>query len=254
MKRRSLIIIQAVLCAVAAFFLQCLKAPMEVGLSDVSDHPIPTTASILPLQTDNRWVYRYSTFDSTGSLQPFPDRDLKLEITGMYRLAEGGELVPINRYYDHDSADRYFYRYEWESLDSGYLVCHRGTGEVDARGLYIAGAFVGEQTVLFDTARLWYAYPGGDITLWTIDLPGGDAVLSTIECVSKTEAAWFGRQYSNDLSPLIFLDSCYFYRQTVDDDVYYHCFHPAHGKVSMRHYCKGVLRESYVLISEFLSP
>ena len=227
---------------------------MEGAGTETSDHPIPTTASILPLQVDNRWTYRYSTFDSTGSLQPFPDRDLKLEITGMYRLTDGGELVPITRYDYHDSTGRYIYRYEWESLDSGYLVCHRGTGEVDARGLYIAGTFIGERTVLFDTAMLWYAYPGGDVTSWTIDLPGGDTAQSPIELLSKTEPAWFGRPYSNDPSPLQFLDSCYLYRQTVGDDVYYHCFHPAHGKVSMRHYYKDVLRESYVLISESIYP
>ncbi|MBN1577811.1 MAG: hypothetical protein JW913_14720 [Chitinispirillaceae bacterium] len=254
MKLRRCIVLEIILVGILLSILQCAMRDMAAGSEVPSDHPIPTTASILPLQADNRWIYRYSTFDSTGSLQPFPDRDLKLAITGMYRLGEGGELVPITRYEYYDSADQYFYRYEWESLDSGYLVCHRGTGEVNARGLYIAGTFVREQTVLFDTARLWFAYPGGEVTLWTIDLPGGDTVASTIECASKTDAAWFSRSDSQEPSPLVFLDSCYLYREKIGEDVYYHCFHPAHGKVSMRHYYKGVLRESYVLISETLCP
>ncbi|MBN1307129.1 MAG: hypothetical protein JXA18_04375 [Chitinispirillaceae bacterium] len=228
--------------------------PSNVKEGGASDHPIPTTAGILPLQVDNRWTYRYTMFDSAGNRASFPDRDLKLAITGMYRRSEGGELVPITRYDGYDSAEQYFYRYEWESLDSGYLVCHRGTGDIGGRGLYIAGTFVHERTVLFDTARLWYAYPGDDLTSWTIDLPGGDTVSSAIECVSTTDAAWFGRFEANDPSPLVFLDSCYLYRETIGEDVYYHCFHPAHGRMSMRHYRGGVVRESYVLISEILYP
>jgi hypothetical protein len=234
--------------------LRCALSPTG-GAMDESDHPVPTTASILPLQENNRWTYRYTTFDSTGAKEAFPDRTLDLAITGVYYLHNGRDLVRVNRHeHDYDPALRYIYRYEWESLDSGYLVYHQGTGDVNTRGLYITGTFVDTHTVLFDTARLWYAYPAGDVGSWQIDLPDGDTVSSMFECVSKTEAAWFGRPDANDPSPLVFIDSCYLYRQTIGDNIYFHCFHPAHGKVSVRHYYKGVLRESYLLMSESLFP
>ena len=242
-----------VVVSMVAGVLQCSLSPMEGGATD-TDHPIPTTASILPLQEGNRWVFRYTMFDSSGKQMPFPDRDLKLEITGMYQLDDNRQLIPVSHHDGFDSSLQYVYRYEWESLDSGYLVSHRGTGPVDLRGLYVVGSFVDTHTVLFDTALLWYAYPAGELLAWDIDLPGGDTVASMMECFTKTGTAWMYRQNTEVPSPLLFLDSCYIYLQTAGDDTWYHCFHPAHGKVSMRHYHNGVLRESYVLVSEKLYP
>ena len=246
-------VVCVILCTFSLMLLQCTMA-MDAGNASETDHPIPTTPGIIPLQEGNRWIFRYTMFDSIGLQESFPDRDLKLEITGIYFLDSVRGLVRISRLNWRDSAERYYYRYEWESLDSGYIVYHQGTGPVNERGLYIAGTFVDSHAVLFDTARLWYAYPAGDAVVWKIDLPGGDTAFSTVECVSKTTAAWMYRQHADDFSPLLFLDSCYLYRQTVGDDAYYHCFHPLHGRVSMRHYHRGVLRESYLLIAEVVYP
>ena len=250
MRRR--IIIGVILGGAVALWVRCAM-PVAPG-TEGSDHPFPTTASILPLQKGNRWIYRYTSFDSTGRQESLPDRDLQLGITRIYYLNEENRLVQVDRHDGYDSTRRYIYGYEWENLDSGYLVYHQGTGDVARRGLYIAGTFVDTQAVLYNTPRLWYAYPVGNINSWEIVLPGNDTASSVYECISKTEKAWFGRFIADDPAPLEFIDSCYLFRQTAGDDVYLHSFHPAHGKISMRYYREGVLRESYILLSEILLP
>jgi hypothetical protein len=232
----------------AGTFFGCSLSP--VGGS--SDHPVPTTPGIIPLQNGNQWRYRYTTFDSTGENAGFPVRELRLAITGIYRFHPDSGLLPVHRYEQYRSSERFVYRYEWESLDSGYLVYHQGTGSVNARGLYIAGLFRGEETVLFDTAHLWYAYPAGDTVMWEIVLPGGAAHTSVIELITSNEKSWFSQSHDTASSPLIFISGCYRYRQTVGEWVYYHTFHPEYGKISMRGYRSGILRESYVLIDDDL--
>jgi hypothetical protein len=229
------------------------SAGVEVGgVADTEpiDHPVPSTPSILPLQMHNSWTYHYTMYDSSGIPVDFPQRQLVLRIPQMYYIDISGELQPV---ISRDAASRdkqpYLYCYEWDNLDSGYLVCHKGAGEVEQRGLYIAGTFNGEETELFDTFRLWFPYPAEDLSPWQVDLTGGDSVLSTIECLGSDYDAWFDNPDSEHPSPLGFIDGCYLFRQTIADHVYYHTFHPDYGKISMRCYVNGVLIESYLLQS-----
>jgi hypothetical protein len=242
-----------VACGLSAVaVIRCSSAPSDAA-SD-SDHPIPSTRSVVPLQLDNRWTYHYTMYDSAGNVEPLSDRSLECAITGIYKR-DGSTLLPVDGYEARsDTTGRYIYRYEWENLDSGYLVEHVGSGELERRGLYIVGTFVGAANTLFDAAQLWYAYPASTNEPWQIDIPGGDTALSTFECVSKVHKEYFVTLDGSGPSPLRFIDSCYLFKQTIHEHVFYHCFHPDYGKLSMLHYYKGILRESYILTAELLSP
>ena len=229
--------------------------PDNVGGTATEDIiPVPTTESVMPLQKDNKWSFLYTQYDSTGTPTSFPNRDAFLTISGMYYLDSNSNLIDL-QYYEPDSllqGRNIIYRYEWNGLGEGYLVYHRGTGAVDKRGLYIIGTFVNTHTVLYESARLWFAYPVEENRSWPITLPEDDSTAWTMECVSKKYATWFGRANDEGPSPITFVDSCYLYCQSNGDHVYYHCFHPDYGLVSMRYYYKDVLQKSYLLISESL--
>ena len=227
--------------------------PMSGG-SDIGGHPIPETESILPLQEGNRWIYRYTLFDSTGTKTDFPARELELKVSRMFSLDSSGQLIRVSRSEWYDSTVQYVYGLEWDASDSGTLVSHRGTGPVELRGLYIEGTFRGSETYLLDTALLWYAYPVLTPGSWELDPPGDeDTAVISMECLTKNGTAWMYRHDDNSPSPLLFIDSCYVYLQTSGDEASYHTSHPDYGEIAFRHYIKGVLRESYVLVAAFLN-
>lgn len=246
--KQSLRLILSVICAMMT---QC-SLPMG-GSGVIGGHPIPETESILPLQEGNRWIYRYTLFDSTGTKTDFPARELNLKVSRMFLLDSSRQLTRVSRSERYDSTVQYVYGLEWDSSDSGTLVSHRGTGPVGLRGLYIEGTFRGSETHLLDTALLWYAYPVLTSGFWELNPPGDDdTVVTSMECLTKNGTAWMYRQDDNSPSPLLFIDSCYVYLQTSGDDTYYHTYHPAYGEIAFRYYTKGVLRESYVLVSTSL--
>jgi hypothetical protein len=220
-----------------------------------SDYPLPTTASVLPLQIGNLWTYRYTIYGDDGTVVPFPDRDLNLRISGAFYMVDSGPPVPVVPY---DNApqkySRIVYKYEWESLDSGYLVYHQGTGNAAARGLYLAGTFVGADLEFFDTARLWYAFPADSSMMWHVDLPGGDTTSSVIECISTSYSGWFITPDAKVPFPVAMPGLCYCYRETIGDEVFYRVFHPDFGQISMRHYISGILRESFLLFAYTIHP
>ncbi len=230
------------------------QCSLPFGGSDViGGHPVPATESILPLQEGNRWMYRYTLFDSTGTKTDFPARESNLKVSRMYSLDTSRQLTRVWKSEGYDSSLQYIYGLEWDSDDSGTLVSHRGTGPVALRGLYIEGTFKDSETYLLDTALLWYAYPVLTVDSWELYPPGDDdSVVMSIECLTKNGTAWMYRQDNNSPSPLLFIDSCYVYLQTAGDDTYYHTYHPDYGEIDFRHYTKGVLRESYVLVSTLL--
>ena len=247
--KRLLHLILLMFCAMTT------RCSLPFGGSDViGGHPVPETESILPLQEGNRWVYRYTLFDSTGTKTDFPARELDLKVSRMFSLDSSRQLIRVSRSEWYDSTVQYVYGLEWDASDSGTLVSHRGTGPVELRGLYIEGTFRGSETYLLDTALLWYAYPVLTPGSWELNPPGGDdtAVIS-MECLTKNGTAWMYRHDDNSPSPLVFIDSCYVYLQTSGDETCYHTCHPEYGEIAFRHYTKGVLLESYVLVAAFLN-
>lgn len=241
-------IVVSLLPVIALVYLPGCSSLDSVG---GSSEYIPTTRSIIPLQINNQWTYHYTQYDSTGNPVAFPDRDFDLEISGIFRLEKDTILVPVDRYStDNKSDERYYYRYETEHRNSGYIVFHVGTGEVGGRGLYIAGTFKDTINTLFDSAKLWFAYPCDSARNWTIDFTGNDIVETVMECVSKNYTAWFYADGGSGPSPVEVVTGCYLYRETTGDDTFYHCFHPDYGKVSIRHYYKGVLLETQLLASK----
>jgi hypothetical protein len=254
-------VIVSILPALALFFLiQCSAFPTagKEAAADVGrerpffDHPLPATGSIIPLQIDNRWLYHYTLYDSTGTPGDFPGRSLDLAITGMYYRGDDSAFRPVS--WTDFGPGLYLYRYEWGGSDSGYLLFHEGDGPVEARGLYIAGTFHDSETVLFELPRLWFLYPGAAGAAWQMRYPWNDSVVTTIECVSTSHSGWFGRSDGSSPSPLVFVDNCHLYRETIGEYVYYHTFHPDYGRISMRCYKNGVLCESYLLISQAIFP
>jgi len=219
-----------------------------LGAAGPIDHPFPTTKSVIPLRVGSQWVYHYSSVDTFWQSVPVAERRLTLSISGMYKLVSADSLIAITGYEHTDDDARYIYKYEWENLDSGYLVQHEGGGEVEKRGLYIVGEFFRERFVLFEERRLWYMFPAKMDTSWEVALPGGDGISSQISCISNSyidkSAEYSGWSFSTYAS----LEGCVLYKQVAGEDVYYHSFHPDVGKISMRHYAGGVLLESYILI------
>lgn len=234
------------LTGIAALVMFCSQLG-DIG--GFGDHPVPATPGILPLQTDNRWIYYYQVFDSTGNRIAFPRDTLILTITGVY-LRSGDSLQDVEEfiYKTEVEKENLVYRYEWDNRDSGYLVSHRSTGNVNDRGLYIVGEFQHNDWQLFDTVRLWYSYPCEPNISWEILLPGEERDTSLYKCISTEDTAWVKEKQSSSMSPLLFLNDCYMYKQEVDGYIYYHQFHPDYGKISLRGYKDGVLRECYYLV------
>ena len=234
------------LTGTAALIVFCAQLDNAGGLGD---HPVPATPGILPLQTNNRWVYYYQVFDSTGNRIAFPSDTLILEISGVY-LRSGDTLQDVEEfiYGTEVEKENLVYRYEWDNRDNGYLVSHKSTGKVDERGLYIVGEFQGADWKLFDTVRLWYSYPCEQNVSWEVLLPGEERSISIYKCLSTEDTAWVKEKQRSSMSPLLFLNGCYIYKQEVDEYTYYHQFHPDYGKISCRGYKDGVLRECYYLV------
>jgi len=244
----------------------CLLLLLTVGLLGVfnlrcgimegagADHPLPVTPSIMPLSYGNWWRFHYTLFDSTGKSVDLPDRDLVLKIAGVFTLSESDSLVDVtDRYEWIDDYGAYVYKYEWEGLDSGYLVQHEGGGPFAERGLYIMGEFSHGKSTLFDTPRLWYQYPAYSESQWTVDLPGGDTVLSTFKCLSLNHTDYALNSGGKSASPALFMDSCILFREVADQDTYYHSFKPEVGKISLQHYRNGIIREAYILTDYHLN-
>ena len=253
MKYRIVVLLSAGTLLMAVLTGCSVSDAMEGGMDAENQYPVPRTKSILPLQLDNRWTYLYTGYDSAGTPLPFPDRDLVLDIPAMYYVFGDTVLVQVARWSDTEFTDQgLMYRYEMENLGYGYLVRHKGTGSVETRGLYIAGIFNNSENVLLDSGRLWFAYPAQVNDTWTITFPEDDSIAWTMECLSTDYSAWFGRPDADGASPVTFVDSCYLYRQSFNEEEYYHCFHPMYGQISMHYYSKGILRKSHLLISESL--
>jgi hypothetical protein len=218
--------------------------------SGIDDPPIPTTSSIFPLAVGNHWTYWYTKYDSAGIKIPLSNRILTRKIPGAYKFTSEGDLVPYEkRYGTHTNSSKYVYKLEWEDLDRGLLVMHVGDGDLSSRGLYIVGEYSNDTTTLYTTRVLWLAFPASKGAEWTVSLPGNDSSVNVTKMELVDHNALFyapvGNRYS--ASPVYFRDSCYLYKEAIDNFTTYYYFHPKVGCLGYLQYQDSTLVTTYIM-------
>jgi hypothetical protein len=234
-----------ILLAAAVLFSGCgmyMKAPTGTPQSP----PFPATPSILPLAVENQWNYSYTAYDSLG-IKINPSRiTLVLKLAGGYGLVNDTQLVAITWQNYQQNFPAYVYKYEWDNLDSGALVVHRGAYPLGSRGLYVIGWYRHGETHLFPQEKLWLAYPADSGKTWTYnpDSANDSASAVTMEILS-THARFFVPNPGMMTAGAFY--ECYLYKETSNGWESYYYYNPDIGCVGYLSYCGGKLRASYYL-------
>jgi hypothetical protein len=129
--------------------------------------PFPTTQSILPLGIGNSWTYSLTAYDTLGNKIVPSSVTLALRIPGGFGLVGDTTLIALSWQNYNQTFDGFVYKFEWDALDSGPLVIHRGSYPLGSRGLYVIGWYRRSETHLFASERLWLAYPADSGKTWT---------------------------------------------------------------------------------------
>ncbi len=237
----------------AAYVIVGCSSPNASGVSEIDQPPIPSTESIVPLNIGSYWEYWTSWYDTTGEKFQLSDRTLKRSIPGGFILENDSVLVDpntINYYTTGESSGKYVYKLEWEDVDSGLLVRHIGTGDMDKRGLYIAGTYKHSTPLLYNAPVLWLAYPAKKGTIYTVAFPGEDSSEIITMQVMETAATFYAPIRNREgASPVFFKDSCYLYKETVKSTESYYYYHPGIGCLGYLKYVNGKLITSYIMTS-----
>jgi hypothetical protein len=215
--------------------------------------PLPRTNSILPLLKGNQWVYSTTVYNTQGEpMDPYVGIRQVLDIPEVYGLRGDGTLTPIGYAHRDSSYLRFDYAYEVDDRGAGYLVTYRI--DLPVRGVYVTGGYEGNRTFLYDSTRLWLAYPAspGDTYSLCLDSVRNDTNVSHMEVVSTSEPYYFPDSLSSGPSPLRFV-KCYLYRETIGDTVCYYYYSETYGALGYRKYQGGVLRMTYQLRA-FVQP
>jgi hypothetical protein len=233
-------------CFLQLLQISCALSPLDA--TNIDKPPTPATQSILPLGMDNRWIFWYTSYDSSGNMLPLVNRVLQKEVAGVYGLTSDNRLISFDSLWYEKNIELYIYKYEWGHLDSGYLVFHNGKGELYQRGLYITGTYKKENLIRFDSAILWFPYPAVSGTKWSVLLPGSDSSsVCQMELVSTTST--FLIPVNNGAVPALKKDSCYLYKEINEKTVSYYYFHPEIGCLGYLRYENGILAATYNLNS-----
>jgi hypothetical protein len=234
------------LLASLLFLAGCAAQHAPTSAGTPQNPPFPATPSILPLATGNSWTYSLTAYDSMGR-KIAPSRvELTLALPGGYGLVGDTQLVTLTWQNRNDSFTAYVYKYEWDNRDSGALVVHRGGYQLDKRGLYVIGRYLGNETHLFPSEKLWLAYPADSGKTWQFnpDSAGDSASAVTMEILS-TRASFFVAD-PQTMTAGSFVE-CYLYKETGADFASYYYYNPDIGCVGYLGYSGGKLRESYYL-------
>jgi hypothetical protein len=222
------------------------------------DPIFPRTSSILPLEKNNKWVYSFTAYDTTGK-KILPNRvDLHFGINAQYGIRNDTELVLLtsNNYQDTFQGG-YAYQYEMEDRGMGYIVVYRDLYPLSVRGLYIIGEYNRDSVQKYPLEQLWLAYPADSVKTWTFktdpipDTTLKDTLRNTLEDtmeVLSTNARFYALD-GTSMSGLAVYDSCYLYRQKRGNNVSYYYYNATVGCLGYQHYVDGTLRETYILKS-----
>jgi hypothetical protein len=245
------VLISGIAIFVTSIIIGCTDLNPSGG-SEIDPPLIPSTKSILPLTIGSSWEYWSSWYDTSGVKMQLPDRTLKKSIPGGFVMENDSVLInPDNGYNNNNiSPEKCVYKMEWEDVDSGLLVRHIGSGDLNQRGLYIAGKYTHSTPVLYHNYVLWLAYPANKGTTYTVALPGVDSSdIVTIQ-VMETNATFYAPiKDRTGVSPLLFKDSCYLYKETVKSTESYYYYHPDIGCIGYLKYVNNKLVVTYVLTS-----
>lgn len=242
------ILLVGILAAVAYVIVSC--ADMNAPGGGIDDPLIPSTPSIMPLNVGSEWEYLSSWYDTSGTKIQLSDRVLTRAIREGLVLENDSTLVTPNNatYYSVENSSRYVYKLEWEYVDSGLLVRPIGTGDLDKRGLYIAGVYVHMTTTLYHDPVRWLAYPAKKGTTYTVAFPGEDSSEIKIIQVMETAATFYAPvQNRVGASPVLFKDSCYLYKETYKSSETYYYYHPDIGCLGYLRYVNNKLVTSYIM-------
>jgi hypothetical protein len=231
------------------FFTGCSSLNAPAG---ISDPPLPSTQSICPLIIGSSWEYWSTWYDSSGAKVQLTNRTLTRRIPDGYFLGKDNTLVPSRQYSSFSKnetiAEEYLYKYEWEYLDSGLLVKHTGSGDLDKRGLYIAGEYAHDSVELYEKAVLWLAYPSAKGITYPVALPGRDSSGTVIMEVVETSAGFYAPiENRYGASPVYFRDSCYLYKESIGTTETWYYYHPDIGCLGYLKYSNGKLITSFIL-------
>jgi hypothetical protein len=245
------LIIEIILLMGINVLIGCSNSMDVAGNSGIDDPPFPSTESICPLKVGSHWEYWGTWYDTNGLKIQLSDRAITRTIPNGYLLQDNNVLTSSNNnsYYNPNNGNQeYVYRYEWEDLDSGLLVRHIGGGDLDKRGLYIAGKYVHEANTLYDAPVLWLAYPSNKGRVYTIALPEMDSSEIVTMEIMETNAKFYAPiENRQGASPLYFKDSCYLYKETIKTSETYYYYQPKIGCMGYLKYKNGKLAVTYIL-------
>jgi hypothetical protein len=171
--------------------------------------------------------------------------ELNLEIPDVLGLREDSilEQIPESYHYNYENYEGEFvYKYEWENTNRGYYLAYRDINII--RGVYIIGEYYGESDSLYDSAKLWLAYPALAGESWTLKSGSKETVMSV---VSTNERFYYKDTLSGNISPVRFVD-CYLYRQAGPDTTSYYYYNEKLGAVGYLAYAGRHLAKSYILV------
>jgi len=219
-------------------------APTDTG--SPQHPPLPKSNSPLPLTEGNLWTYSYTVHDSAGGTL-YPRVHLQLALPRVYGRIDSS-LTRISWTTYESAYDEYVYAYEWDQWNHGALVAYRQQN-VARRGLYLLGWYDGQQTSLYDTARLWLAYPATAGLQWkTVFGQGVSADTTDFTLVSVNARYYAADTASTGPSPLSFYD-CYLYKEEYDDTTAYYYYSESVGALGFVSYCGGKRCQTYQLIN-----
>ncbi|MBD3319666.1 MAG: hypothetical protein GF350_01060 [Chitinivibrionales bacterium] len=240
-----LVLLSCVCCTA----LRC-SVPTDATTSGTQSHPpLPRTQSIIPLHKGNQWRYSYTDYDSSGKI--IHSRwQLDLAISDFFGFRDDSIIDSLTWDNYTDTGYEYIYEYEWESTDTGFYITYRDVG-VASRGLYLIGEYnyLSGRTQIYDSARLWLAYPGTAGDRWTLhpDITA-DSYEVSVEIIS-TDAQFYCSAINPDNASALSFCDCYLYKETAGNSTRYYYYNENIGALGYLHYIGNTLRTSYLLSS-----
>jgi hypothetical protein len=238
---------------VVNLIIGCAAVNSPSGGHDIHDPIIPSTPSVIPLTIGSSWEYWSTWYDTSGKIIQLANRTLMQSIPGGFVMVNDTVLQdPNNGYYNNsnDNTGKYVYKLEWDNIDSGLLVRHIGSGDLNQRGLYIIGTYTHATPALYRIPVRWLAYPADKGTTYTVALPGEDSSEVVTMQVVETAATFYAPVKNRiGASPVLFKDSCYLYKETVKSTELYYYYHPDIGCIGYLKYVNNKLVVTYILTS-----
>jgi hypothetical protein len=245
MKIFRVFLLSTIILASVVLMVGCAaqKSPMDAG--SPQNPPLPKTESILPLEIGNLWVYTNMVYDTDGNTL-YDRYSLELKIPYAFGIS-GQALTQISWDNYGNSFDEVAYAFDWDQNGHGYLVAHRGAN-VPQHGVYVIGKFSGTSGFLYDSARLWLAYPAsvGYSYILNLDSAGDTTGQSYMEVVSVNEPYYFADSASGQASPLTFVN-CYLYKEQYGDTISYYWYNKDWGAVAYQKMYHGRKINTYML-------